>query len=219
VEHRFTGPSFTIGIEEELMIVDTQTLELVNSIEGLLEALVELPTDGEVKPELMESVCEISTTPCLNTAEAGAQLRSLRGLVQRVAAERGLAIGAAGTKGPRRLNTSRVSALSDAQLLYGSGHDIEVSGRAPGFGALRGDVWRERGFGDFWGYALVAEGAAEAMVEVDLSPWDAAAPTVLVEEAGGRVSDLSGTRAVDSGTFLSSNGILHDLLLERLAGS
>ena len=117
---------------------------------------------------------------------------------------------------PRRISVSRVSSLADAQILYGSGHDIEASGRAPGFHDLLGDVWRERGFGDFWGYALLAEGAAEAMVEVDLSAWDAAAPMVLVEEAGGRATDLEGRRAIDSGTFLVSNGILHDEVLRRL---
>ena len=119
---------------------------------------------------------------------------------------------------PRRMHVSRVSSLADAQLLYGSGHDIEVSGRAPGFHALLGDVWRERGFGDFWGYALLADGAAEAMVEVDLHSWDAAAPMVLVEEAGGRATDLAGRRAIDSGSFLVSNGILHDEVLDRLRG-
>ena len=118
----------------------------------------------------------------------------------------------------RRIRVSRVAALADAQLLYGSAHDIEVSGRAPGFRALLGDVWRERGFGDFWGYALLAEGAAEAMVEVGLSSWDAAAPTVLVEEAGGRVSDFDGRRAIDAGTFVATNGLMHDEVLARLRG-
>jgi carboxylate-amine ligase len=97
VEHRFTGPSYTLGIEEELMIVDRETLDLANSIEGLLEALEGDGTEGEVKPELMESVCEIATTPCRDTREAGIQLRALRRQVQRVASETGLAIGAAGT--------------------------------------------------------------------------------------------------------------------------
>ena len=97
MEHRFTGPSYTLGIEEELMIVDAETLDLANSIEGLLDDLSEVPMEGEVKPELMESVCEIATTPTANAAEAGAQLRALRRQVQQVAAHRGLAIGSAGT--------------------------------------------------------------------------------------------------------------------------
>jgi histidinol-phosphatase len=117
---------------------------------------------------------------------------------------------------PRRIHVSRVTALEDAQILYGSGRDIAASGRAPGFDGLLRDVWRERGFGDFWGYALLAEGAAEAMVEVELSPWDAAAPTVVIEEAGGRVTDLEGRRRIDSGTFLATNGHLHDIVLGRL---
>src|SRR5437588_8006332 len=95
MEHRFTGPSYTLGIEEELMIVDAETLELNNSIETMLEALPQ--TEGEIKPELMESVLEIATNPCKNTREAGIQLRDLRRLTQRTAAEHGLAIGSAGT--------------------------------------------------------------------------------------------------------------------------
>jgi len=117
---------------------------------------------------------------------------------------------------PRRLHVSRVPSLADAQVLYGSGHEIEASGLAPGFRALLGDAWRERGFGDFWGYALLAEGAAEAMVEVGLSSWDAAAPTVIVEEAGGRATDFDGRRVIDAGSFVVSNGLLHDIILERL---
>jgi histidinol-phosphatase len=111
---------------------------------------------------------------------------------------------------------SGVTALADAQILYGSGRDIADSGKAPGFEPLLRDVWRERGFGDFWGYALLAEGAAEAMIEVELSPWDAAAPAVVIEEAGGRVTDLAGRRRIDSGTFLTTNGHLHDLIRQRL---
>ena len=119
---------------------------------------------------------------------------------------------------PRRLRVSKVIALADAHVLYGSGHDLDASGRAPGFRGLLGDVWRERGFGDFWGYALLAEGAAEAMVEVDLNAWDAAAPLVLIEEAGGRVTDFEGKRAIDTGSFLATNGLLHEEILGRLRG-
>src|SRR3954464_109608 len=97
VEHRFTGPSYTIGIEEELMIVDAETLDLTNSIEGLLADLEQVEKDGHVQPELMESVCEIATTPCHDTREAGQELRALRRTVQQVASDRGLAIGSAGT--------------------------------------------------------------------------------------------------------------------------
>ncbi len=93
MQHWFTGPAYTIGIEEEMMILDAESLELVNAIETLLEAA----PAGEIKPELMESVLEISTDPCQNTAQAGDQLRALRRQVAQTAAGKGLAIGSAGT--------------------------------------------------------------------------------------------------------------------------
>ncbi len=95
MEHRFTGPSYTLGIEEELMIVDAETLDLVNAIETMLETVPQ--TTGEVKPELMEAVLEVATQPCRDTREAGEQLRELRRQTQATAREHGLAIGSAGT--------------------------------------------------------------------------------------------------------------------------
>jgi carboxylate-amine ligase len=93
VDHHFKPPAYTIGIEEELMILDADTLELANAIESLLEPA----PAGEIKPELMESVLEVSTDPCANTAEAGEQLRALRRQVAIAAAAKNLAIGSAGT--------------------------------------------------------------------------------------------------------------------------
>ncbi len=92
MEHNFTGPSFTIGIEEELMICDGETFALANAIESLLQ-----DGDQQVKPELMESVLEIATSPAANTAQAGAELRGLRREVRERATNRGLTIGSAGT--------------------------------------------------------------------------------------------------------------------------
>src|SRR6478672_83545 len=93
MEHKFGGPAYTLGIEEELMILDAESYELVNAIESLLE-----PAEaGEIKPELMESVLEVSTDPCANTAEAGEQLRGLRAQVRETAARKNLTIGSAGT--------------------------------------------------------------------------------------------------------------------------
>jgi glutamate---cysteine ligase / carboxylate-amine ligase len=93
VKHQFTGPAYTVGIEEELMILDAESLDLVNAIESLLEPVA----SGEIKPELMESVLEVSTDPCQNVTEAGLQLRALRRQVIATAASKGLAIGSAGT--------------------------------------------------------------------------------------------------------------------------
>jgi histidinol-phosphatase len=111
---------------------------------------------------------------------------------------------------------SNVTSIGEAQVLYGDGPWVERSGVAPGFRGLLFEAWRSRGFGDFWGYALVAEGAAEAMVEVGLAPWDVAAPLLLVEEAGGRLTDLAGGRSLTGRDYLATNGHLHDAVRRRL---
>ena len=106
MEHNFTGPAYTVGIEEELMILDAETLELVNAIESMIEPA---PL-GEIKPELMESVLEVSTDVCQNIPEAGQQLRALRRQVAETAASRGLAIGSAGTHPFAMWEDQRISA-------------------------------------------------------------------------------------------------------------
>src|SRR5687767_1825537 len=82
MEPKFTGPSFTIGIEEELMMLGSETFALANAIEAVLE---EHGEDEMVKPELLESVLEIATSPQPNTRAAGAQLRALRSAVSEAA--------------------------------------------------------------------------------------------------------------------------------------
>jgi histidinol-phosphatase len=124
-----------------------------------------------------------------------------------------------GLTGERRLRVSSVAAIDDAQLLYGSGRENVASGLMPGFDVLMAAAWRERGFGDFWGYALVAEGAAEAMLETGMNAYDLAAPQVLIEEAGGRVSDVRGERRIDAPSFVGSNGLIHEEVLRRLRAS
>ena len=121
-----------------------------------------------------------------------------------------------GAEAPRRIHVSAERDLAKSQLLYRAVTDMRASRVAAGFDALLSHVWRERGFGDFWGYALVAEGAAEALVEQDLGPWDLAAPWLIVEEAGGRVTDFDGERSFVKGESIASNGLLHDELLDRL---
>jgi histidinol-phosphatase len=117
---------------------------------------------------------------------------------------------------PRRLRVSDVATLAEAQLLYRSILDLRASRVAAPVDQLLGRVWRERGFGDFWGYMLVAEGAAELMVEGDLSPWDLAAPAIVVEEAGGRVTDFDGRRDLFTGEGLAGNPHLHKTFLALL---
>ena len=106
MEPKFTGPAYTVGIEEELMILDPGSYALVNAIDDLLEDSPE----GDIKPELMESVLEISTKPCADMREAGAALRALRGQVRDIADKKGLCIGSAGTHPLARWEDQRITA-------------------------------------------------------------------------------------------------------------
>src|SRR5919198_3650656 len=94
VQPNFTGPSYTIGIEEELMILDPESYALANAIAALLE---ECADPEHVKPELLESVLEIATPPAPDMHQAGELLRGLRREVCEAAERRGLCIGSAGT--------------------------------------------------------------------------------------------------------------------------
>jgi carboxylate-amine ligase len=94
--HKFSGTPFTVGIEEELMLCDSETLDLAQAIERVLAAAPE-GISGEVKPELMQAVLEIATEPCPDASAAGAQLAELRRCVIEVAAEAGLLLGASAT--------------------------------------------------------------------------------------------------------------------------
>jgi histidinol-phosphatase len=113
---------------------------------------------------------------------------------------------------------SVIDRVGDAQVLFRSVNDMHDSRVAAGYDRLIREAWRERGFGDFWGYALVADGAAEAMMEQNLGPWDLAAPTVVVEEAGGAVTDFEGRRSMAAGEGLATNGAIHRAIIERLRG-
>jgi carboxylate-amine ligase len=106
MEAHFTGPAYTVGIEEELMILDAESLELVNAIERLQED----SPHGEIKPELMQSVLEVSTHPCADLAEADAHLRGLRRQVSDTAERQGLCIGSAGTHPSARWEDQRITA-------------------------------------------------------------------------------------------------------------
>jgi carboxylate-amine ligase len=96
LDHRFNGPPFTIGIEEELMLLDAGDLSLAQEIEAILAA-VPPERDGQVKPELMQSVLEIATKPCQSVAQAGEELRALRRMLADIVEERGLRVAASGT--------------------------------------------------------------------------------------------------------------------------
>jgi histidinol-phosphatase len=111
---------------------------------------------------------------------------------------------------PRSLRVSRVRELADAQLCFGGLEDWRVLERMDALLELGSRCWRTRGYGDFWQYMLVAEGAAELCWDPSVSLWDLAAPKVIVEEAGGRFTSLAWAQAAGVQSGFASNGLLHD---------
>jgi histidinol-phosphatase len=117
-----------------------------------------------------------------------------------------------------RCQVSGVSRLADASFSYSSITDWGDVGALDGFLGLAGEVWRTRAYGDFWSHVLVAEGAVDVAAEPVVSLWDVAALQIIVEEAGGRFTDLAGEARPDGGSAVTTNGHLHDEVLERLRG-
>lgn len=121
--------------------------------------------------------------------------------------------------GGERLSVSAVSSLEQATLVHASLNLLRRGNYWDSFLRLVDATDRQRGFGDFMCYTLVAEGKAEIAVEApDLKPWDLAPVKLLVEEAGGRFTDFAGTPSIYSGTALASNGTLHEAALTLIKG-
>jgi histidinol-phosphatase len=111
---------------------------------------------------------------------------------------------------PRSLRVSRVRELVDAQLCFGGLEDWRAVGKLDALLELGSRCWRTRGYGDFWQYMLVAEGAAELCCDPSVSLWDLAAPKVIVEEAGGRFTSLAWAQEAGAESGFASNALLHD---------
>ncbi len=120
--------------------------------------------------------------------------------------------------GDERLRVSECRALGEAFLLHSDLHLLRKGGYWDRFLPMIDATARTRGFGDYYGYGLVAAGKAELYLEMDLKPWDAAPMKILVEEAGGRLTDFAGRPSIYNGSVLATNGHLHDLALRALAG-
>src|SRR5881275_3022790 len=98
LDHRFgAGEPYTLGVEEEYMLLDGETLDLVQHVETVLAATAGHELEKRVNPELMQSVLEIATPVCQTPAEVEAELRKLRAYVTGLAREQGLRVGSAGT--------------------------------------------------------------------------------------------------------------------------
>jgi histidinol-phosphatase len=116
----------------------------------------------------------------------------------------------------RKLSVSGVSRLVDASISFS---DLSLSSSHPqaaGFSNLANQVWRVRGYGDFWQHCLVAEGALDIAAEPEVALWDLAPLSVIVTEAGGRFTGLNSIAGPAQGSALASNALLHEAALTAI---
>ncbi len=114
------------------------------------------------------------------------------------------------------IRVSKVPTIEEAHLSYDSITDFDKHGLGVRFLALARRCTRTRGFGDFWSYMLVAEGAIDIAIEPEVALWDMAPIAIIVEEAGGRFTDLQGRPRPDGGSGVATNGLLHGDVLAAL---
>ena len=121
-------------------------------------------------------------------------------------------------RGQRRIRVSDISTLEEAHIFYSSISWFVKAGREKQFLELARRTQRQRGFGDFYGFVLVAQGSGELMVEHGVHPWDMAALKPILEEAGGRLTDWDNEPTIYRPDVLASNGRLHAEALSILRG-
>ncbi|MCX5044630.1 histidinol-phosphatase [Aldersonia sp. NBC_00410] len=129
------------------------------------------------------------------------------------------AFASSGNEQARPIRVSAIGDLASASLSFSSLSGWHDRGIREPFIDLTDAVWRVRGYGDFFSYCLLAEGAVEIAAEPEVSLWDLAPLDVLVREAGGRFTALDGSAGPHGGSALATNGLLHDDVLGRLTPS
>ena len=119
---------------------------------------------------------------------------------------------------PRPLRTSQVADLADASLSYSSLTGWKERGLFDGFLRLHEATWRQRAFGDFWSYLLLAEGAVDIATEPEVALHDLAAVSLIVTEAGGTFTDLNARPGPGGGSAVATNTLLHTPVLDTIHG-
>jgi len=116
----------------------------------------------------------------------------------------------------RRVRVSRVSSLRRACVLHGSLECFVARRKVAALAAVAARAATTRCYGDCWGYSWMLKGGADALIEAEMSPWDTAAPKVIIEEAGGRMTGWDGSDSWRAPSTVASNGLLHSSLLRTL---
>ena len=191
-DHGFLGEEY--GIEE----ADSPYVWIIDPIDATKNYIRKIPIFG-TQIALMKGadlILGVSNAPLLNEllyAEAG---------------------GGAFLNG-KPIAVSSVTQPEEAMICHGGLRWFTEKGTFPGVYNLINAVARSRGFGDFYMYHLVASGRADVVVEAAISIWDIAAITVIVREAGGKVTDIQGQPVTkDTASLAATNGVLHDTVLD-----
>ena len=117
---------------------------------------------------------------------------------------------------PRKISVSKVSQIKDAHLGYSD--FVGFGDHFAGFQSLFNEAWRTRAVGDFWSHMLVAEGVMDVAIEPSLALWDMAPLDVIVREAGGSYTDMSGVPGPFGKSGVTTNGLLKEEVIKRLNG-
>lgn len=135
-------------------------------------------------------------------------------LRETVAAGRGLGC----TRNGDPCRVSAIDRLEEAVVCTTDVERLLARPEGAGWRTLQQTAAFSRTWGDCYGHALVATGRIEAQVDPVMAPWDAGPFLTIVTEAGGVFTTLDGDATVHGGSGVSSNGPLHDSILEVLAG-
>jgi histidinol-phosphatase len=117
----------------------------------------------------------------------------------------------------RRIHVSSIDKLANSQLFYSGITWFHESGCMNSFIEFAGATQRQRGFGDFYGFMLVAQGSGEIMVDHGVHAWDIAALKPIIEEAGGQFSNWNGGFDLHAADVIASNGKLHVLAIAAMS--
>ena len=195
-----------LGEEFGLDAGDGETRWIVDPIDGTNNLVRGIPVFGTLLA--VESAGELVAAAISAPALSG-----------RWHAVRGQGAAVRDLLGERPIHVSSVDQLNEAQLMTSGVAAMDAAGFGEAVARLRSTTWRDRGFGDFWGYMLVAEGAADVMLEIGVTLWDLAAPALIVREAGGRFTDFAGKASYAGPQSLATNGALHDAVVALLGAS
>lgn len=116
------------------------------------------------------------------------------------------------------IRVSKIARVEDASISITSVRSLRRRGLADRYLSLAERAWSSRALGDFWQHTLVAEGSVDVALETGVNVWDYAPVMLIVEEAGGRCTDFTGAPPRHGSSFVATNGLLHDAVLEALAG-